>query len=135
MDWFAVYEIASGRLVSVGTSVADDATLAANGLAKKVFAFDPNDPTKAWNETTQTFDDVPARKVALSLRGFLDRFTEIEREDLFDLILTNKQARGFVEYAKAGNEVDLNDAFVVTAVNRLETAGIIAPGRAAEVLS
>lgn len=58
MAWFAVYEIATGRLESIGTVVADDAALTRRGLAKRELAFDPRVPTKRWNSNRAEFDDV-----------------------------------------------------------------------------
>ena len=46
--WFAVYEVANGRLESVGETVADDTTLVAKGLAKKEFVSRP-DQGQVWN--------------------------------------------------------------------------------------
>jgi len=133
MTWFAVYEATSRKLVSVGTVVADDSILVAQGRLKKEFAFDPSG--MIWNEAIQDFDPAPPPKRVTDIRDFLNLFTPVEREDIFELVTINKQARGFIEYAKAAGSVDLNDAFVITAVNRLETAGVIASGRAVEVLA
>jgi hypothetical protein len=47
-QWYAVHEVATGRLVSVGTVVADAETLAADGLAAVAIAEPPSE-TVQWD--------------------------------------------------------------------------------------
>lgn len=59
MPHFAVHD-ANGDLVSWGTTVADDATLAENGLVAKEFTDGDAPPDgSAWNPATLTFDPPP----------------------------------------------------------------------------
>ena len=57
--WFAVYELANGRLESVGETVVDDVTLTAKGFAKKEFASRP-DQGQVWNPVLLVFEAPPA---------------------------------------------------------------------------
>ncbi len=135
MPWFAVYSSITGRLVSTGTVVdKSDADLAAEGLAKKTLAFNPQVPTKRWNEASRDFDDVVPPKDKLDGGTFLRRFTVAEREDIFNAARTAKKLHAFIEMVKVAGVVDPNDPDMIAAVNRMETAGLIGPGRAAEVL-
>lgn len=140
MTWFAVYENATGRLVSLGTVVADDVTLARKGYAKKALTFDPRVPTKQWNETTRDFDDVPEPKPRLPLREFLDRFTVAEREDIFDAAQNGtagqqKKIGAFLDYLKASEVADLGAPYIIDSVTAMETTGLLGVGRAAEILN
>ncbi len=51
-DWFAVYQESDGRLISVGTVVADPLPA---GLGKKLIG-PTRDATLIWNESTLVFD-------------------------------------------------------------------------------
>ena len=64
MTWFAIHEIATGRLVSVGTVIADPLP---PGLISK--SLGPNRPSdsKMWDEATLTF-------VARPVKVLVDRF-------------------------------------------------------------
>lgn len=55
MSFFAVHD-ASGNLVSTGTQVADEATLAKKNLTAKTFAGDAPPVDKRWNRATRSFD-------------------------------------------------------------------------------
>lgn len=133
MTWFAVFEVATGRLESVGQVVADDATLAAKGLDKLALPGKP-DRTQQWNEGTRTYDTITPPKRKIEMQQFIDRFTPSEWDDLTDLATTNKQARGFVNYLRTAKSVDPNNPRFQTALDGMVTAGILAAGRPAEIL-
>ena len=135
MIWFAVYKKTTGRLISTGQVVAPDSVLIAAGAAKLTLAFNPQVPEKQWNEITRQFDDVVPPKPRLSAREFLERLTETEREDIFDAAKTSKKLHAFIETVKVSDMFDPNDPRTIAALNRIETAGLIGPGRAAEVFT
>lgn len=137
--WFAVYDDATGELVSTGTVVADDATLAARGLVKRVLATNPQVRTSRWNKDKRDFGTVPLPKGRISLAEFLLRLVETERQDLFEAAqagnaAVRKRVNAWIQTARETG-IDLDDAETVTAVNALETAGILGAGRAAQVLA
>lgn len=77
---------------------------------------------------------------SLSPRDFLRRFKATERETLEDLAATGtaavkKKLAAFKFYVQTGGYVELDDDYIVAAVTAMETAGVIAAGRAAEILS
>lgn len=136
--WYAVYRVSDGALVSTGTSVADDATLAAQGLAKKPFAFDPR-TGYIWNPSTLTFDVVAPPPETVTLAAFADLFTPTEREDLFDIRMNGtasqrKKLGAFYEYITQQGAADLGNAYIIDSVNLMESQGVIGSGRAAEIL-
>lgn len=101
----------------------------------------PNYTGVAW--VTANYSTPPPPEViipprpTLTMKTFLRRFTAAEREALYDIrqngTATQKKKLGaFMEYIMDGVETD--DEYVVTIVNLMETAGVIAAGRAAEIL-
>ena len=77
---------------------------------------------------------------SLSPRGFLRRFSAAEREALEDLAATGtanvrKKLAAFKTYVQTGGYVELDDDYIVAAVTAMETAGVVAAGRAAQILS
>ena len=127
---YAVYEIATGALISTGTVVADNEVLAAKGYA--AVEYEPN--VKEWNPETLAFDIEPV-PIAPTLRriDFMRRFTADER------VAIRQSANAYVqdlhEMTMAADMLTLDDADLVAGVNLLESLGIIAVGRGAEVLS
>lgn len=135
MTWYAVYRLADGRLESVGEVVANPlpAGLAATDLGA-------NPPSGTWNTTTHAFDATAALKSVLSLKDFWARFTATEREALWDMrangTATQKKKLGaFKDYLTDCGFADLNDAYIQTSVNLMESAGVLTAGRAAVILS
>lgn len=139
MAWFAIYKNSDGVLLSTGESRASDAQLAAAGLAFVEVAFDPQVSTKQWNKATRVFDDVAAPKPRIDTLDFWKRFTVAERETIQDeargTTARATKVRGFVETYKTQGAIAIDDPEIVTAVNDMETAGLIGANRAAEVLA
>lgn len=135
MTWFAIWRTADGALVSVGTVVASPLPA---GLSQTDIGADA--PIGVWNNATHVFDARPVLKSVLSLKQFWDRWTQAEREALMGLQLTGTQGQknklgAFKDYVRDAGLVDCNDAYIQSAVNLAESAGIIAAGRAAVILA
>lgn len=133
MTWFAVYETSTGALVSVGTVVADPLPAGLSSVSLGLTR-----PSGVWNPATHAFDPAPITKGTISRRDFWRRFTLAEREALHNVRLTGTAARknkieAFLDYISDG--VDLDDAAVVSVVQAMETFGILAAGRAAQILA
>lgn len=136
-NWVAVWRTADGELVSIGTSDAIANPLPAGLSTTDVGA---NQPPGVWNKVTHTFDAAPVLKPVLSLRDFWQRFTQSERETLWDMqangtAAQKKKLGAFKDYMQACGLADLNDAYVQASVNLMESAAVIAPGRAAVILA
>ena len=109
-------------------------------IAFKFFAFNIQVPTKQWNESTLDFDDVVLPKEGITSREFWNRFTPSERDDLHEAARSGSPAvkkalHAFIEYVRLDDGVDLDDPYIIDRVNRMETAGLIAVGRPAEILA
>lgn len=82
----------------------------------------------------------PVVAVSLPPREFWRRFTATEREALENKLATGTQAAkdkiaAFRTYVLTGGNVELADDYIIAAVTAMETAGVIAAGRAAQILS
>ena len=76
----------------------------------------------------------PVKSVLTPLE-FLNRFTNEELKAIVALSKTDADVEiWWLKYNKA-QDMDLNDPQTVEGVNMLEAAGLIAPGRAAEILT
>lgn len=136
-NWIAVWRTADGELISVGTADA-----IANPLPGGLSTTDvgPDAPTGVWNKATRTFDAAAVLKPVLSLKAFWQRFTQVERETLWDMQANGtanqkKKLGAFKDYMQACGVADLNDAYVQSSVNLMETSGVIGAGRAAVILA
>ena len=65
---------------------------------------------------------------------FLQRFTTSERLGIFAAAKQSPEAEMWLEMFKLAEEIDLSDASTIEGVQMLEVAGIIATGRANEIL-
>ena len=81
----------------------------------------------------------PVVVVSLPPRDFWKRFTTAEREALQDKLGTGTQAvknklNAFRDYVQTGGNVELADDYIIASVTAMETAGVIAAGRAGQIL-
>ena len=82
----------------------------------------------------------PVVAVSLSPRDFLRRFTAAEREALEDLAAggtanVKKKFAAFKTYIQTGGNVELDDNYIIASLTAMEAAGVIAAGRAAQILA
>jgi hypothetical protein len=119
--------------------LADDGTLQANGRWR-VDQQPPLDETHAWDPATLKVVVVTPLKSKPSELIFWQRFTSTEREAIEGLAQTGTQGQknavaAFYRYVAAeGGFVDCNDSYVQQKVTQLEQIGILAAGRAAQIL-
>lgn len=81
----------------------------------------------------------PVVVVSLPPREFWRRFTAAERETLEDLAVNGgaavkKKLAAFKTYLATGGNVELSDDYIIAAVTAMESAGVLAAGRAAQIL-
>ena len=125
MNWFAVYRISDGQLISVGTVIADPLPA---GIASKDFG--TTRPEGSWNETTLEFDPYPLRR-RYTVVALLRRFTRTERNAF--RASTDSAVSDFLFLLQLDDEVDADDPALSNAIDMLETKGIIGQGRADEI--
>ena len=96
---------------------------------------------RGWTYDGSTFAaPIPIAAYSLTQREFVQRFTAAEREALENKAQTGTQGvkdkiAAFKTYIQTGGRVELNDDYIVAAVMQMEAAGVIAAGRAAEILA
>lgn len=67
--------------------------------------------------------------------AYLRRFTSDERVGIRTAAKTNAVLEDYLSMMELAEEINLDDPDTIAAVQMLESAGLIAPGRAAEVLA
>lgn len=77
---------------------------------------------------------IPPSRVLTKLQ-FMDRFTDEEMEAIYTAAEESVQVEIWLERFKLASEVDLDDPRTISGVQALESAGLIAEGRAAEILN
>ena len=92
------------------------------------------------NTTITEWDGIPVQAFSLPLRAFLQRFTAAEREQLQELLLNGtavqkRKLGAFKDYLMMTGDVELNDDYIIASVNTMESAGVLAAGRAAQILT
>lgn len=81
-----------------------------------------------------------AKSPFITHKAFWLRFTTAERETLQGILAIGTQGHknklnAFRDYLAQDDSVDLTDAYIVASVNLMETATILAAGRAATILA
>jgi len=77
----------------------------------------------------------PEQITQISRLDFMDRFTDTELAGVFAAAKASPAVEVWVEKVKAASSIDLTDPRTVSGVQALETAGLIAEGRADEILA
>jgi len=85
-----------------------------------------------WNTVTRTFDPRPVKNKLVSKRQFLNSLTDAEQKGIILLSKTNDNAELFLTRLKLIGDVEVG-SYLQTALNYLESQGILAAGRAAEI--
>ena len=128
---FVTYHAESGDLIGVTDAppVADPTTCTRAISSDSV-------ELNTWDANTRQFRD-ESGSVVRTLTGlqYMTRFTQEELETIYGLADVNLAVRVWVKMFERADVVDLGDARTVTGLQRLEAAGILAAGRAAEILS
>ena len=120
-----VYETSTGKLIS-------STTLEVKGL-RAGLAVKESDKSGTWNTNALDFDPLPMTNT-IPKDAFVSRFTDAETEALLVASKSNNNVAMFIQKIDFIGRVDLSSANLIAAVNRMETEGIIGPGRAAEIL-
>ena len=129
---YAVYESATGRLVST----ASDPSLIANPLPSGLGVKEVPEPgaRAAWDEQALVFVEAQMPRVMTRLE-FLRRFTSSERIATRAAAVGNPAIADMLALQDAAGYIDLDDPDTQAGVAYLESLGIITAGRAAQVLA
>jgi hypothetical protein len=129
--WYAVYDIATGALVSVGTVIADPLP---SGMASQMLAAEPTG--LHWNATTLAFES-PASTLpdSWTVYTFLKRLTSAERIAIRTLAKTDVIAEDFMNLLDQSGDVIRSNPDVLAGLNYLVSVGKLAAGRPSEILN
>lgn len=128
---FVTYHADSGVLISVTDAppAADPTTCTRAISADSV-------ELHTWDVNTRQFrEEIGVAVRTLTGLQYMSRFTQEELEKIYGLADVNLAVRVWVKMFERADVVDLDDARTVTGLQRLEAAGILGKGRAAEILS
>lgn len=78
---------------------------------------------------------IPAQPVTISKIGFMNRFTNTELATILTVAKTNVGVEVFVKKLDLADTVTINGPDAIEGVNALESGGLLAIGRAAEILT
>ena len=126
---FAVYETATGRLVSTGTVVAADEELTARGMSK----LEVESADGVWNPETLAFDPAPPTPIRITSVDFIQRFTVQERLTLRAAEKTNPVLNDFMELLRLSGGFDIPSEEVTQGLGFLVSQGLLTPQRAAVI--
>lgn len=89
-----------------------------------------------WNPATVSFveKDGAARRL-ISKLDYMNRFTDAELVAIYTAAKTNVNVEIWLEKFKLAAEINLDDPKTATGLQALEALGLIAAGRAAEILA
>ena len=65
---------------------------------------------------------------------FFDRFTDTEQVAIYDAAKTVTAIQVWLDKFKLASDIDVTDPRTIAGINALEAAGLLAAGRAAEIL-
>jgi hypothetical protein len=134
----AIYETATGRLVSTASSPTEVANPLPPGLTQKTVAVPPDG--NIWSTTLLDFVAPPAARV-IGKSEFIQRFTVTQRKELFGYMYgatytaaQQKNLSSIMRYLDFLDVIDLDDVAIQQGITYLETIGILPAGGAAQVL-
>jgi hypothetical protein len=128
--FYAVYELATGALRSVGSVVADPLP---DGLAALELSGAPDFGAVAWDPATRAFAPRPPA-VELSAEAFRERFTFAERVAIKQAAAADARVAVLMEDVGAKATIRLTHPRTVSGLGLLQLVGAVTPERAAEIL-
>jgi len=120
-----LYKTETGVLISSATVI----DLIPEGMAVK-----ESDKKGVWNTSTLDFEEVTQDKV-LSRDDFLDLFTDAEMLLIVQTANTDTNIKDFLDVLNFRGRVRMSSSTTINAVNYMASIGLIAEGRANEVLN
>jgi hypothetical protein len=130
MSYYVKAKLPEGELIQVST----ESLVAGEGEIVKIREGEIPDLTRyEWHPGSLAFIEINSSTLLTRLE-FMRLFTDAELENVYMLAKTVIAIEIWLEKFKMALQVDLKDPDIIKGVNGLEAMGILAPGRAAEVL-
>lgn len=133
---FATYNVITGALVDLSESPSSPtAPLAIKQLDRAM----PNLTVEFWDSAVADFSPYANAERNISGVQYLRRFTQAERIRIRDAAAQSPELDDYLKLLDAtiaqGGVINLNDPDTIAAVGLLEAVGLLASGRATEVLA
>lgn len=129
MAWHAVYNVSTGKLVSIGTVVADQLP---EGLASQVLG--ESKPVGNWNAATHVFDAVVEETVMLP-QDFMGLFTIAEETAIRNRAMTDANMVTFLARVERARTVTFSHPDTISGMDYCVAMGIITAERKTEILN
>ena len=127
---YAICNVETGELLQTSDSV-----LSVSGHPLQVKVFDVPDLSKVeWDRGGLNFKPKSTSRIVTKLE-YLRRFNQDERIAIRAAAEASPQLQDYMALLELSGEISLDDPDTVAAVNMLEMVGLIAAGRAAEILA
>ena len=127
---YAICNVETGELLQTSDSV-----LSVSGHPLLVKTFDVPDLSKVeWDRGGLDFKPKPTSRIITKL-AYLRRFNQDERIAIRAAAEVSPQLQDYMALLELSEEISLDDPDTIAAVNMLEMVGLIAAGRAAEILA
>lgn len=82
------------------------------------------------------YSDIPVQmQMSLTRLEFMNRFTDAELEGIYTAAKSSVAVEVWLDKFKVATEVNILDTRTIAGVNSLETVGLLATGRASEILA
>jgi hypothetical protein len=89
-----------------------------------------------WDPATVSFiEKNGANKRLISKLDYMNRFTDAELVSIYTAAKTNVNVEIWLEKFKLSAEINLDDPKTISGIQAIETLGLIAAGRATEILA
>lgn len=129
---YVACNVQTGDLLQVS---AEAISVSGHPLMVKTFDMPMPDMTKwEWDRGGLSFKQKSQERNLTKLQ-YLRRFTSMERVTIRTAAKTEPVLEDYLAMLDLAEDINLDDADTIAAVNMLELAGLIAPGRAAEILA
>jgi len=130
MSYYIKAKLPEGELIQVSM----EPLVAGEGEIVKVRQGEIPDLTRYyWEPGSLAFIEINSNTLLTRLE-FMRLFTDAELENIYTLAKTVIAIEIWLEKFKMALQIDLKDPDIIKGVNGLEAMGVLAPGRAAEVL-
>lgn len=127
--WYAIYNTATGALVSSGTVIANPLP---DGLASVECG--QSQPAGEWDAATLTFLE-PVELIVLSPQDFMGRFTVAEETAIRNRAMTDANMVTFLARVERARTVTLSHPDTIAGMNYCVSFGLITTERKAEILN
>ena len=132
MTYSALYETATGKLVSTGTVIADPLP---GHLTRLDLAGPPDLSTHEWNETTKSFVVKANNLPTVEVIEFLQRFDVAERIGIRTAAKTDPVVEDFMDLVNKSTRIDLNAPDVTAGLDYMVGNGLLTSVRKDQILS